>query len=101
MNATIMAETRARGVTINYSHLPDADSISHGQIFVALANVYIYKSLSDARKRSHKNISTSEVFTVAVNDILLLDIQYDKSGHYRRALLPMPGPLIFISYFLL
>ena len=94
-----MAQKRKRKRSINYSHLPDAELISHGDLFVALQNISVYKSLSQARQRENKSVkqqrSASEVFTVSVNNVLLFDSKYDKSGNYRKCLLPMPGWIYF------
>ena len=94
-----MAQNRGRKRSINYSHLPDAKLISHGDLFVALQNISVYKSLSQARQRENKSVrqqhSASEVFTVSVNNVLLFDSKYDISGSYRKCLLPMPGWIHF------
>ena len=93
----IMAQKRKR--SINYSHLPDATSISHGDLYVALQNISVYKSLKQALQRENKSVkqyySSSEVFTVGINNTILLDSKYDRSGNYRKCLLPMPGWIYF------
>eukprot|EP01084_Bolivina_argentea_P143264 251637_1 len=93
-----MAQKRRK--SINYSHLPDADSIAHGDLYVAVNNVQIYKNVSQAHKRqNNKNSklyhSMSEVFTVSIDNVLLLDWKYDETHTYRKCLLPMPGWIYF------
>eukprot|EP01083_Nonionella_stella_P083398 230608_1 len=88
---------KRRKKSVNYSNLPDVDSLSHGDLYVSTNNVFIYNSLPQAhriqsRAQTH---SISEVFTVPTDTVLLLDYTYDESWNYRRCLLPMPGWVLF------
>lgn len=80
---------------MNYSHLHEADSISRGDLYVALQNISIFKSLGQAEKRLNKSttstLSASEVYTISVNNTLILDDLYSEDGNFRKCLLPMPG----------